>query len=111
MEEKISPKQLREIHIHYMNLIQEITYNGGDERCEVIGMAASYAVGIALYDETILFETEENDLDEDLDSFTWDTSYLISLIYSSDDRAQKDDIKCAEYWGWYLDELCKMGEI
>ena len=46
--------------------------------------------------------TSESDMDEDLDSFSWDTSYMISLIYSMDFDHEYNRAKREEFWMWYL---------
>lgn len=73
------------------------------EKASIIGLAAVYTANIALYDELLFQNSEESDLDEDLDSFTWDTSYLVSLVYpvTSNDKDQYYTSK-KKYWMWYI---------
>ncbi|MGN6715641.1 Imm5 family immunity protein [Anaerocolumna jejuensis] len=78
------------------------------EKTSLIGFAALYAANIALYDELLFQNSEDNDLDEDLDSFTWDTSYLVSLVYSDSTEEGIRIEKQREYWSWYLAEVQKI---
>lgn len=78
------------------------------EKTSLIGFAALYAANIALYDELLFQNSEDNDLDEDLDSFTWDTSYLVSLVYSDSTEEGTRIEKQREYWSWYLAEVQKI---
>ena len=94
---KISVEQLEQILNHYRQIVEEVSYSAEDERCGVVGLAACYVANIAQYDEVLFEVTDSEDLDEELDSFTWDTSYLISLLYSEEERA--------EYWSWYLQRI------
>lgn len=103
LADKISAEELMDISNDYRQLIEEIAYNG-EEVYGAVGVACCYAANIALYDELIIYNTDAEDLDEDLDSFTWDTSYLISLIYSGDGESKKTE----EYWRWYLEEIENM---
>ena len=68
----------------------------------MIGLACVYAANIALWDDLLLQDTSESDMDEDLDSFSWDTSYMISLIYSMDFEHEYNRAKREEFWMWYL---------
>lgn len=101
LEDKISAEELMKINNRYRQSAEEIAYNG-EEAYGIVGLACCYAANIALYDESIIYNTDDEDSDEDLDSFTWDTSYLISLIYSEDESSKK------EYWNWYLNEFEKI---
>ncbi|MBQ7776065.1 MAG: hypothetical protein IJ379_09090 [Lachnospiraceae bacterium] len=83
--------------MYYVGDKKEVSYSAEDERCGVVGLAVCYVANIALYDEVLFEGTDSEDLDEELDSFTWDTSYLISLLYSEEERA--------EYWNWYLKKV------
>ena len=46
-------------------------------------MACCYAARVALFDEILLYDTDDDDLDEELDAYSWDTAYLISLLFSN----------------------------
>ncbi|MDE5780327.1 MAG: hypothetical protein K2I03_02450, partial [Lachnospiraceae bacterium] len=107
LEDKISAEELMKINNDYRQVVEEIAYNG-EEVYGVVGLACCYVANIALYDELIIYNTDDEDLDEELDSFTWDTSYLISLIYSADENIVESNKKRTEYWKWYLDEIEKI---
>lgn len=64
---------------------------------------ASYVV---LNDEKFHEDNDETVFDEDLDAYTWDTSYFASLAYCESelfDETTKVQ-KRKEFWKWYLDE-------
>lgn len=91
----------------FENQLEVEAYEAKYEKVSLIGLAAVYAANIVLYDELLFFNTDENDLDEELDCFTWDTSYLISLVCSdgTDENERKEKKK--EFWKWYLREADK----
>jgi hypothetical protein len=71
-----------------------------------VGFAAINAVVVALFDE----ETEELDddgnviLDQDLDPFTWDTSFYAAAAYSENEPEENKIQKRREFWLWYLND-------
>lgn len=103
LDDNISADELLMITNDYRQQVEEIAY-GGEELYGVVGMACCYVGNIALYDEPIIYCTGDEDLDEDLDSFTWDTSYLVSLVFSTDESNKR----ITEYWKWYLENVEEM---
>ena len=92
LQKKISVSDMEKVFFNYQELIERVGFEGDDDRVGLIGMAASHAAHIAVYDESIMYTLDEDTLDEDLDSFTWDTSYLISLLFENNPM---------DFWKWY----------
>jgi hypothetical protein len=92
----------------FINQLEVEAYESKYEKVSLIGFATVYVANIALYDELLFTNSDDDDLDDDLDSFTWDTSYLISLVYSDnmDEDMRKGHQK--EFWEWYLNEAKKL---
>ncbi|MDF2937911.1 MAG: hypothetical protein K0Q90_3284 [Paenibacillaceae bacterium] len=83
-------------------------YDPRYEKTSLIGFAAIYMANIALYDELLFQNSEDTDLDNDLDSFTWDTSYLIGLVYSDSTEEETRIERQREYWSWYVTEAQRL---
>lgn len=81
---------------------EEIAYIAEFEKISLIGLATVYVADIALYDELLFENSDDDDNDDDLDSFTWDTSYLISLVYSDNENEDESIKKKYDFWSWYL---------
>lgn len=84
-----------------------LAYNPKYEIISLIGLAGIYVSNIALYDDLLLQETKEEELDDLLDPFSWDASYLSSLVYAAKDNGELIKDKRIEFWKWYL-EMAKM---
>lgn len=98
----IPAQKLESVKNEKYSIFEELAYTEGYEKLSLIGLACVYAANIALWDDLLLQDTSESDMDEDLDSFSWDTSYMISLIYSMDFDHEYNRAKREEFWMWYL---------
>lgn len=98
----IPAQKLESVKNEKYSIFEELAYTEGYEKLSLIGLACVYAANIALWDDLLLQDTSESDMDEDLDSFSWDTSYMISLIYSMDFDHESNRAKREEFWMWYL---------
>ena len=98
----IPAQKLESVKNEKYSIFEELAYTEGYEKLSLIGLACVYAANIALWDDLLLQDTSESDMDEDLDSFSWDTSYMISLIYSMDFEHEYNRAKREEFWMWYL---------
>lgn len=105
---KCSRNMLEDYRTNFFNLLEEEAYNPEYKKVSLIGFAAIYVANIALYDELLFDNTYDEDLDEELDSFTWDTSYLICLVYCDNEDEIIRAAKQKEYWLWYLNEAEKL---
>ncbi len=94
LQQKISVTDMEKVYFNFCELIEKVGFEGDDDRIGLIGMAACHVAHIAVYDESLLYTLDEDTLDEDLDSFTWDTSYLISLLFENNSK---------DFWKWYLE--------
>ena len=94
LQQKISVSDMEKVYFDFQELVEKVGFGGTDDRIGLIGMAAGHAAHIAVYDESIMYTLDDDTLDEDLDSFTWDTSYLISLLFENNSK---------DYWKWYLE--------
>lgn len=94
----IHADELKTVSIRYRNVIQNLSSRDCSEEYITIAMACYYTANVALYDEMILYNTDDEDVDEELDVYTWDTAYLISLLHYTEER--KNDLK--SYWEWYI---------
>ncbi|MDF2871317.1 MAG: hypothetical protein K0R05_2892 [Anaerocolumna sp.] len=92
----------------FYNQLETEAYDSEFQKVSLIAFAAIYVANIALYDELLFKNTYDEDLDEELDSFTWDASYLICLAYSDDEDELIKEAKQKEYWLWYLSEAKKL---
>lgn len=71
-----------------------------------VGFASINALYVALNDEDLGEEGEEDLLDQDLDPYTWDTAYFASLAYSENEMYDEETKiqKRREFWVWYIDK-------
>ena len=93
IENKLEADELNDICLKYQNKIENLSSDECTEEYQIVAMACCYAARVALFDEILLYDTDDDDLDEELDAYSWDTAYLISLLFSN---------QIIKYWEWYI---------
>lgn len=96
------------IYKRWNDFVTDLIYLASDEAflyaAEVV-FASTKAVGIVLKDEELIRYEKDTQLDENLDSFTWDASYFSAIAYSGSGPWDNTNIeKRREFWLWYINE-------
>jgi len=103
---KVEWKTLWNMQNSFWTTLENYSMEARFKTAAYVGFAAINAVVVALFDE----ETEELDddgnviLDQDLDLFTWDTSFYAAAAYSENEPEENKIQKRREFWLWYLND-------
>ena len=99
---EITDEELYELQNLYFSECEQIGFNSGYDNISAIGFAALYIYNVVIYDEPLLLPFYRNLNDGDLDAFTWDTAYLINIVYRYSDNRIEEIKLSKKYWLWYI---------